>query len=46
MFSGFENLNPGKDMPPQSDLYYYVLSDIIPAFILAGARWGKLTNKS
>ncbi|KAL8393484.1 hypothetical protein RB595_003299 [Gaeumannomyces hyphopodioides] len=39
-FSGFEDLDPVLDAPPQSDLYYLALQKDIPAFILAERRWG------
>ncbi|KAL8400077.1 hypothetical protein RB594_000474 [Gaeumannomyces avenae] len=39
-FSGFEDLDPVSDAPPQSDLYYLALQKDVPAFILAERRWG------
>ena len=41
-FSGFDNLNPNKDAPPDNDLYFYALSDLIPAFVLGERRWAML----
>jgi hypothetical protein len=39
---GFTNLDPTKDTPPESDLYYHVLSGHVPAFLLGERRWGEL----
>lgn len=41
-FAGFEDLNPNDDVPPENDLFFMVLADTIPAFILAERRWGML----
>lgn len=41
-FSGFDNLDPNKDTPPDNDLYFYALSDLIPAFVLGERRWAML----
>ncbi|KAH8899374.1 ATPase [Thozetella sp. PMI_491] len=41
-FAGFDNLDPNNDTPPENDLYFYVLSDLIPAFLLGERRWGML----
>jgi hypothetical protein len=42
LFRDFEGLNPQEDAPPESDLFYIVLSNVIPAFILGDRRWGNL----
>ena len=42
-YVGFEDLDPQKDMPPpNSDLFYTLLSKTIPGFILGSRRWGHL----
>ncbi|KAM5378032.1 hypothetical protein ACJZ2D_004643 [Fusarium nematophilum] len=42
-YYGFEDLNPTKDSPPDSDLFYLVCSNTIPGFILGDRRWGHLS---
>lgn len=41
-YAGFEDLDPQKDTPPESDLFYMLLSNTIPGFILGSRRWGEL----
>lgn len=41
-YLGFEDLDPLEDCPPDSDLFYLVLSNTIPGFILGDRRWGHL----
>lgn len=41
-FLNFEDLDPLHDEPPQNDIFYMVLSSIIPGFILGTRRWGNL----
>jgi hypothetical protein len=41
-FAGFEDLDPNEDAPPENDLFFTVLADTIPAFILAERRWAML----
>ncbi|KAL7943263.1 P-loop containing nucleoside triphosphate hydrolase protein [Trichoderma barbatum] len=41
-YVGFENLDPLCDTPPDNDLFFFVLSKIIPGFILGTRRWGNL----
>lgn len=41
-YVGFEDLDPNKDTPPESDLFYLVCSNTIPGFILGERRWGHL----
>lgn len=36
----FEDLNPTFSQPPESDLYFLVLSKVVPGFILNQRRWG------
>jgi hypothetical protein len=42
LYHGFEDLDPTKGTPPNSDIFYAVLSNVIPAFILGDRRWGQL----
>ncbi|RYP72646.1 hypothetical protein DL770_007933 [Monosporascus sp. CRB-9-2] len=39
-FVGFEGLDPTRNDPPASDLYFLVLSKIVSGFILNQRRWG------
>ncbi|XXH03012.1 hypothetical protein Hte_009402 [Hypoxylon texense] len=39
-FASFEDLDPMRDMAPELDLYYLVLSKIVSGFILGERRWG------
>jgi hypothetical protein len=41
-FAGFEDLNPNVDSPPSNDLFFHVLTDTIPAFLLSERRWAML----
>ncbi|KAB5578518.1 ATPase [Coniochaeta sp. 2T2.1] len=41
-FAGFEDLDPNEDAPPENDLFFTVLADTIPAFILSERRWAML----
>ncbi|KAL4730640.1 hypothetical protein ACLX1H_002678 [Fusarium chlamydosporum] len=41
-YVGFEDLDPTKDTPPESDLFYLVCSKTMPGFILGVRRWGHL----
>lgn len=41
-YIGFEDLDPLSDTPPDDELFFYVLSKIIPGFILGTRRWGNL----
>ncbi|GKU20292.1 unnamed protein product [Fusarium langsethiae] len=41
-YTGFEDLDPTKDSPPESDLFYLVCSKTMPGFILGDRRWGHL----
>ncbi|KAK4091852.1 hypothetical protein Purlil1_3691 [Purpureocillium lilacinum] len=41
-YRGFEGLRPDKDTPPDSDLFYLILSKAIPGFLLGTRRWGNL----
>ncbi|KAF4967303.1 hypothetical protein FSARC_5133 [Fusarium sarcochroum] len=41
-YIGFEDLDPTRDAPPDSDLFYLVCSNTIPGFILGDRRWGHL----
>jgi hypothetical protein len=41
-YVGFEDMDPLVDSPPENDLFYFVLSNTIPGFILAQRRWGHL----
>ncbi|CAI6081156.1 unnamed protein product [Clonostachys chloroleuca] len=41
-YTNFEDLDPVTDTPPDSELFYLVLSNTIPAFILGQRRWGHL----
>ena len=41
-YVGFEDLDPLVDSPPENDLFYLVLSNTIPGFILGQRRWGHL----
>lgn len=41
-YVGFEDLDPRKDTPPESDLFYMLLSSTIPGFILGRRIWGEL----
>ncbi|KAF4464761.1 TOB3 (member of AAA-ATPase family) [Fusarium albosuccineum] len=45
-YVGFEDLDPNKDSPPDSDLFYLVCSNTIPGFILGDRRWGHLNVAS
>lgn len=38
-FAGFEDLDPNVDSPPSNDLFFHVLVDTIPAFVLSERRW-------
>ena len=42
MFAGFRDLNPAEDEPPESDLFFLVLTDIIQCFVLSQRRWALL----
>jgi SpoVK/Ycf46/Vps4 family AAA+-type ATPase len=42
-YRGFEDLDPTKDSPPESDLFYLVCSKTMPGFILGDRRWGHLS---
>ncbi|KAF5027575.1 hypothetical protein F66182_317 [Fusarium sp. NRRL 66182] len=46
LYHGFEDLDPTKDAPPDSDLFYLVCSNTIPGFILGDRRWGHLSLAS
>ncbi|KAM0262910.1 hypothetical protein ACHAQJ_001503 [Trichoderma viride] len=48
LYSGFEDIDPLCDTPPENDLFFHVLSKTIPGFILGTRRWGNLhvTNLS
>ncbi|RYP49565.1 hypothetical protein DL768_004767 [Monosporascus sp. mg162] len=39
-FVGFEDLDPTRNDPPASDLYFLALSKIVSGFILNERRWG------
>lgn len=41
-YNGFEDIDPLCDTPPDNELFFYVLSKIIPGFILGTRRWGNL----
>jgi hypothetical protein len=41
-FGGFQDRDPTQDTPPESELYYYVLSNKIPGFVLGTRRWACL----
>lgn len=42
-FALFDNLKPTKSpLPPNSPLYYHILTTTIPAFILAQRTWGTI----
>lgn len=41
-FAGFEDLDPNVDSPPSNDLFFHVLVDTIPAFLLSERRWAML----
>ncbi|KAM7209352.1 hypothetical protein V8F20_000402 [Naviculisporaceae sp. PSN 640] len=42
-FAGFERRDPRSDSPPENEeLYFLVIQDIIPAFILGERRWAFL----
>ncbi|KAL7901918.1 P-loop containing nucleoside triphosphate hydrolase protein [Trichoderma sp. SZMC 28014] len=41
-YNGFEDLDPLCDTPPDSDIFFHVLSKTIPGFILGTRRWGNL----
>ncbi|KAK3330185.1 hypothetical protein B0H66DRAFT_49208 [Apodospora peruviana] len=42
-FAGFESLDPQVDDPPvNEELYFHVIKDTIPAFILEERRWASL----
>lgn len=41
-YIGFEDLDPVTDTPPENELFYLVLSNTIPGFILGQRRWGHL----
>lgn len=42
-YRGFEDLDPTKDSPPESHLFYLVCSKTMPGFILGDRRWGHLS---
>ncbi|KAG9255955.1 uncharacterized protein F5Z01DRAFT_619132 [Emericellopsis atlantica] len=39
---GYEDLDPTRDTPPDDDLFYVLLSNTVPGFILGSRRWGHL----
>ncbi|KAI3321502.1 P-loop containing nucleoside triphosphate hydrolase protein [Xylariaceae sp. AK1471] len=41
-FVGFGDRDPTQDTPPDSELYYYVLSNTIPGLVLGSRRWASL----
>jgi hypothetical protein len=41
-FAGFEDLDPNEDEAPENDLFFLVLADTTPAFVLAERRWAML----
>lgn len=38
-FAGFEDLDPNVDAAPENELFFLVMVDTIPAFVLAERRW-------
>ncbi|KAF2969434.1 hypothetical protein GQX73_g4108 [Xylaria multiplex] len=38
-YAGFRDLDATFDSPPESDVFYHVLSNIIPSFIPSSRRW-------
>lgn len=38
-WAGFEDLDPNEDAPPENELFFMVLADTIPAFVLSERRW-------
>ena len=42
IYAGFGDLNPETDDPPVSDVFYHVLSNTIPGFVLGSRRWASL----
>ncbi|KAF5002171.1 hypothetical protein FGRMN_547 [Fusarium graminum] len=42
-YSGFEDLDPTQDSPPDNDIFYLVSSKTIPGFVLGERRWGHLS---
>jgi hypothetical protein len=41
-FVGFGDRDPTRDTPPDSELYYLVLSNMIPGLVLGSRRWASL----
>ncbi|KAI1812945.1 hypothetical protein GGS20DRAFT_599622 [Poronia punctata] len=39
-FAAFQDLDPKVDEAPESDLYYHVISKVVPAFLLDSRSWG------
>jgi hypothetical protein len=38
-FVGFQDLDPKHDKAPESDLYYHVVSKVVPGFLLSDRTW-------
>ncbi|KAI0865535.1 hypothetical protein F4860DRAFT_461844 [Xylaria cubensis] len=38
-YAGFKTLDPTCDTPPESELFYHVLSSVIPSFLPNSRRW-------
>ncbi|KAI0193607.1 hypothetical protein EV127DRAFT_334690 [Xylaria flabelliformis] len=38
-YAGFKTLDPTCDAPPESELFYHVLSSVIPSFLPNSRRW-------
>jgi len=38
-FVGFQDLDPKHDKAPESDLYYHVVSKVVPGFLMSDRTW-------